>query len=86
VKRSYRLHLAGAIGTVAIALSFPATPMAAVLTYAAQEILERWGTIYTEQSYQRMGSMWVLTHQYLYAGRFNASVEIMYTHARVGSE
>jgi hypothetical protein len=45
-----------------------------------------WGTIDTEQSYQRMGAMWVLTHQYLYAGRFNASVEIVYTHFRVGAQ
>ena len=45
-----------------------------------------WGTIDTEQSYHRMGAMWVLTHQYLYAGRLNASVEIVYTHFRVGSQ
>jgi hypothetical protein len=45
-----------------------------------------WGSIDTEQSYQRMRSGWVLTHQYLCAGRFSASVEIVYTNFRVGSQ
>lgn len=44
-----------------------------------------WGSIDTEQSYRRMGSMWILLHQYLYAGRFNTSLEILYSNFRVGS-
>ena len=44
-----------------------------------------WGSIDTEQSYRRMGSMWILMHQYLYTGRFNTSMEILYSNVRFGS-
>ena len=32
-----------------------------------------------------MGSMWILMHQYLYTGRFNTSMEILFSNVRFGS-
>ncbi len=45
-----------------------------------------WGSIDTEQSYARMERMWILTYQYLYTARFNASMEIVYSNFRFGSQ
>lgn len=44
-----------------------------------------WGSIDNEQSYARMENMWMLTYQYLYTARFDASMEILYNNFRFGS-
>ncbi len=46
-----------------------------------------WGDIETEQTYARLNDAWILTRQFLFARRFDASLEINYhdftfTHAR----
>lgn len=41
-----------------------------------------WGTIDTEQRYARVNGAWVLAYQYLYSGRFDATLEISYTNFR----
>ena len=44
-----------------------------------------WGSIDTKQSYTRMQRIWMLTYQYLYGPRFQASMEILYGHFRFSS-
>lgn len=44
-----------------------------------------WGDIDNEQSYARMRNTWMLTYQYLYAARFDTSMEVLYSHFRFGS-
>ncbi|HKV43553.1 MAG TPA: hypothetical protein VJT32_02575 [bacterium] len=41
-----------------------------------------WGSIDSEQQYGRVNGALVLTHQYLYAPRFDASLEIFYSNFR----
>jgi hypothetical protein len=43
----------------------------------------RWGTVDFEQEYGPFNGGWVLTHQYIYTSRFNASVEVTYTNFQV---
>lgn len=44
-----------------------------------------WGRLDAEQRFTRMNDAWILTHQYLYAPKFDASLEIDYTNFRLGS-
>lgn len=41
-----------------------------------------WGTLETQQDYTRIGGAWILTHQYLSAPRFGASMEVFYSNVR----
>lgn len=41
-----------------------------------------WGTVDTEQRYARVQGAWMLTYQYLYTSRFDASLEILYSNFR----
>ncbi|HLW61592.1 MAG TPA: hypothetical protein VKV57_16950 [bacterium] len=45
-----------------------------------------WGSIDTKQRYTRMQRIWMLTYQYLYSPRFNASMEILYSHILFSSQ
>ncbi len=38
-----------------------------------------WGTIDTEQKYMQVSEAWVLSYQYLYTPRFDASMEVFYS-------
>jgi len=42
-----------------------------------------WGSIDVKQQYAPLSGSWVLTHQYIYTSRFNASMEISYSNFRV---
>ena len=42
-----------------------------------------WGSLDVRQEYTRLDGDWVVTHQYLYTSRFNASLEISYKNFRV---
>lgn len=44
-----------------------------------------WGTIDTEQKYAQVEGAWVLTYQYLYTPRFDASLEVVYSNFRFAS-
>jgi hypothetical protein len=41
-----------------------------------------WGEVNTKQKYARIQSAWVLTYQYLYSKRFDASLEVVYRNLR----
>lgn len=41
-----------------------------------------WGTLESRQEYSRIEGAWVLTYQYLYAPRFGASLEALYSNFR----
>jgi hypothetical protein len=41
-----------------------------------------WGTIDTEQRYSRVQGAWMVVYQYLYASRFDASLEVSYSDFR----
>lgn len=43
-----------------------------------------WGRLDAEQRFTRMNETWILTHQYLYTPKFDASLEIDYTNFRLG--
>lgn len=42
-----------------------------------------WGSIDVEQEYAPLNGGWVLTHQYIYTSRFNASMKVSYNNFRV---
>lgn len=42
-----------------------------------------WGSLEVQQEYARLDGSWVVTRQYLYTSRFNASLEISYNNFRV---
>jgi len=41
-----------------------------------------WGEVNTKQKYTRIRNAWVLTYQYLYSKRFDASLEVVYSNLR----
>ena len=41
-----------------------------------------WGTIDTEQRYTRQNGAWVLAYQFVRSGRFDATLEILYSNFR----
>lgn len=41
-----------------------------------------WGEVNTKQKYTRIQNAWVLTYQYLYSKRFDASLEVVYSNLR----
>jgi hypothetical protein len=41
-----------------------------------------WGEVTTKQKYARMQNAWVMTYQYLYSKRFDASLEVVYSDFR----
>jgi hypothetical protein len=41
-----------------------------------------WGTVDTEQRYARVEGAWVLAHQFIHSNRFEATLEIAYSHFR----
>lgn len=43
-----------------------------------------WGRLDTQQQFTRINGTWILTHQYLYTPKFDASLEIDYTNFRLG--
>ncbi len=43
----------------------------------------RWGSLDVEQEYARLNEGWVVTRQYVYTSRFDASMEISYKNFRV---
>ena len=44
-----------------------------------------WGRLDAEQRFTRINETWILTHQYLYTPKYDASLEIDYTNFRLGS-
>lgn len=44
-----------------------------------------WGRLDAEQRFTRINETWILTHQYVYTPKYDASLEIDYTNFRIGS-